>query len=282
MKPLRPPPTLKYTALVSIARTLHFQDFQACAQAEEFKWSAVTPKYRTKLPKNGKFVWFRAMSVGDSSDKHDWFGNVRCSITSIDLLQLLKRDPSIKMFLVDLVYFGYSCGTRILLTRQKKLPMCRLLNIDSLKYGDPLMLENGKLMFLNKNVSLDKSWWGNHQTEFVIDLDTIDAKMFFKMCTVEAVNHSNANKKMKKADCFVRHRCLIYNGNQAECPSSWCQDHTEKLLQTTLPQVKLSIKTTPTAEHQVAGGPQEEEPKQLQPKKCKLTRKKLRCGTNPW
>lgn len=281
--------------MVQIGRTLHYKDFQSCSEAETFLWSKVTSKYRTILPRTGNFVWFRAMSERDSLVRHDWFGNVRCSV---DLLDVLKQDPKINMFIVDRSYFGHSSATRILLTHQTELAESRKLNVNDLKIGDPIMFEDGKLMYLCKDLSEGKfAWWGNHQTEFVIDSDTVCGKQLFKMSKKEAVNHSHANRKVKNKERMIAHQCLIYNSSKKTCPSAWCQEYSQQMLDygtasaallqqdasTTTQRSRRNSTTKPSAQQKQNDDKFETKskfnPRPLQPMKCRRSKRGIVAGS---
>ncbi|KAF2352571.1 hypothetical protein FHG87_016674 [Trinorchestia longiramus] len=222
----KPLPTLAYDEVSRLSRTMHYADFRKCFKAKKFITSKVKSQYKTLLPRNGDFVWFRAQNNGMNDDDQDWFGNVRCSF---DLLNFLKENKSVNLFYVDCAYFGYSSASRILLTKKKKFGKAKKIDFGSLRYGDPLMFDGEKLFFLRKDVSSNKKWYGNHQTEVVIDASTIDTRSLFALCEKTAVNHSNANR-IAKNKRFVYHQCLIYNSTNKNCPSAWSAEETAKCL----------------------------------------------------
>ena len=224
---LLPELKLVYIEMQSVSRTMHWEQYIKCAKEGTFVSHKINKHYQTLLPRTKGFVWFRAVSEKHPAYSNDWFGNVRCSF---DLVTFLENDPKVNMFLVDCAYFGYSSASRILLTYQKRYPNSKKLELHKLKYGDPLKLENGKLHFLIQDVTRDK-WWGNHQTEFVIDTNTISARKLFAFCDIYAVNHSNANRKTRDGRKYVTHQCLIYNSSsRKECPSPWSLEKTQQML----------------------------------------------------
>lgn len=223
----KPPPCIGYEELNYLSRTMHFADFKKCVQQRSFIPSKVRKEYQTLLPKNGDFVWFRAESEDSNSDKNDWFGNIRCSF---DLNQLLKQSPNVNLFYIDCAYFGYSSASRILLSGCSEYSNAKKIDLKSLKFGDPLLLNGDKLMFLKKDVSANQKWYGNHQTEFVVDAQTISLEKLFAASDKVVVNHSGANK-LNKNNGLVGHRCLIYNSSRRKlCPSAWNKKVTQEII----------------------------------------------------
>ncbi|KAA0199007.1 hypothetical protein HAZT_HAZT002229 [Hyalella azteca] len=236
----KPLPTLAYDEVTKVSRTMHFDDFKACFQKGKFIASRVKPQYKTLLPKNEDFVWFRAQSDCANGELQDWFGNVRCSF---DLVKFMRDNMNVNMFYIDCAYFGFSSASRILLSTRTQYPGAKKIDLDSLKFGDPLMFDGTKLMFLRKDVSSNRKWFGSHQTEVVIDAQTIDLGKLFTICDKVPVNHSRANRKNKNG-VFVFHQCLIFNSLKRKiCPSAWTVEETRKSL-----NQLLGIEETPDVE----------------------------------
>ncbi|KAF2352572.1 hypothetical protein FHG87_016675, partial [Trinorchestia longiramus] len=213
----KPLPSLVYEEVAKVSRTMHIVDYEKCVKAGEFISSTIRYSYKTFLPRDGHYVWFRAQNNSVSSETHDWFGNVLCSF---DLLEFLRGNQNVNLFYIDCAYFGYSSASRILLTTKIQEPNAKKIDLSSLKYGDPLMFDGEKLLFLSLDVGRTRKWFGTHNTQIVVDANTIDLRNLFEICEKTVVNHSKANK-MDRNQCFVQHQCLLYNSRGKVCPSAY-------------------------------------------------------------
>lgn len=221
-----------YNEITEIARTVHSHDAQLIFNQKKFIGVSVNKKYKTKLPKSGKFAWFRGQDAKSSDvDTHDWYGNFKFTF---DLLKFLQSDPQIKMFLIDLVNFVCTSASRILLTRKAEYQGCRELKLESLVSGDPILYEDGKLRYAVKHTRKNtiKRRRNRHQVEVVIDLETIDGRELYRACEVTAVNHSRANEALGDRK-YGFHQCLKYNSaKRTNCPSSWTAEQANEKLAT--------------------------------------------------
>jgi len=216
----------RYVPLQRLVRTLHFNDFARTSQIGQFAASKVDGKYKTRLPRKGHYVFFRAESDKDNNKvRNDFYGNIGLSL---DVMEMMKTDRKIKLFDVDCAFFCASSASRILVTRRKSFENCPKLSLDKLQEGNPIIRKGDEIYFADRQSGPKRRTMSGklrtkryrHSVEFVFDLDTIDSEWLFKQCKTFAVDHSRANQ-MDETGRLGKHQCLIYNTMKKECPSPW-------------------------------------------------------------
>lgn len=210
----------QYMELNIMERVVHFEDFKSVHNAQSIIPNPINESSHSSLPKNTLCSWFGIPSQGE----HTWFGNVGCQVNFAEFFEAFKP----KSYLVEIVQFNTTSGTRLLFTTQDLEFLHDVEEYDPLIRGGPWFKDgNGQDFYLTdcrRYNNIDSNIYPN-KLEFIIVLNSGEYNSLYNMSDIIPVNHSRANDNIP-LDCRKYHN--------VRCPTPWdvaeCNVELESLL----------------------------------------------------